>query len=131
MSESLHQFFCKRFCTEIASALKEGVIFRYSSGSLKVEGPPAICLSFLQNCITPITDGSLEITPEQWNLLMTAREGGTLFQTIYKPYIHNPNLHIDKKEDPFTVTIVGFKDSVTSAQESFLSKLERKISVDK
>jgi O-acetyl-ADP-ribose deacetylase (regulator of RNase III) len=62
---------------------------------------------------------------------MTAREGGTLFQTIYKPYIHNPNLHIDKKEDPFTVTIVGFKDSVTSAQESFLSKLERKISVDK
>ena len=123
MSSALYQFITKRFEKD---AERAGVRIQFSDGSLVLEGPEPALSAFYESCISPLKDGSMPITGDQWNLLVTAREDGTLFQNIVKPYQYNPNVLIDKKEDPFMLVIVGYKDAVESARESFLCKLGRK-----
>ena len=127
----LHHFFTGRFGNEIKAAEKKGIKFHFVNDSLFVEGVESDCQEFFRSCIEPLKDGSVQLTADQWNQLVTAKKDGTLFQNIAKPFQHNPNVHIDKREDPFTLVIVGFKDAVDSARESFMSKLDKKIMVDK
>ena len=123
MSSALYQFVTKRFEKD---AERAGIRIQFSDGSPVLEGPEPALSEFYESCITPLKDGSILITGDQWNMLVTAKEDGTLFQNIVKPYQHNPNVLIDKKEDPFTLVIVGYKDAVELARESFLCKLGRK-----
>ena len=129
MTEALYNFFTKRFKREIADAASKGVSACYKEGVITVEGPLKPRSEFLLDCVEPLADGSIPLSANQWNQLITAKDGVTLFQTISRPYQHNPNLQIDKKEDPFTLVIVGFKDAVSTARESFLCKLDRKMAV--
>ena len=101
----------------------------YKDGVITVEGPKKPCSEFLLGCVEPLADGSIPLSANQWNQLVTVKDGSSLFQTISRPYQHNPNLQIDKKEDPFTLVIVGFKDAVSTARESFLCKLDREMAV--
>ena len=126
MSSALYQFITKRFEKDKLTAEGAGVRIQFSDGSLILEGPKSALSEFYESCIRPLEDGSIPITGDQWNMLVTAKEDGTLFQNIVKPYQHNPNVLIDKKEDPFTLVIVGYKDTVRSARESFLCKLGKK-----
>ena len=126
MSSALYQFITKRFEKDKLAAERAGVKIQFSDDSLILEGPESALSEFYESCIRPLEDGSMPITGDQWNMLVTAKEDGTLFQNIVKPYQHNPNVLIDKKEDPFTLVIVGYKDAVESARVSFLCKLGRK-----
>ena len=76
---------------------------------------------------------SLSLTASRWNQLVTVKEETrqSLYQGLLRPYKGNPNIHIEKRESPFTLIIVSVKVAIESAVECFMEKLDKKIAVDR
>ena len=132
MSQDLYDFFQHRFCKEIATFEASGGILQYSEGFISVRGPEAEVNAFYKNSIKPVKDGSQPLTADQWGQLMAAKKGGTtLFQELSSPFLHNPNLKLERRENPFTLVIVGFQEAVDAATSHFFSKMDTKMVVNR
>ena len=132
MSQDLYDFFQHRFCKEIATFEASGGILQYSEGFISVQGPEAEVNAFYKNSIKPMKDGSQPLTADQWGQLMAAKKGGTtLFQELSSPFLHNPNLKLERRENPFTLVIVGFQEAVDAATSHFFSKMDAKMVVNR
>ena len=132
MSQDLYDFFQHRFSKDIANFEARGGTLPYSDGFMTVRGPEAEVNAFYKNCMKPVKDGSQPLTADQWGQLMAAKKGGTtLFQELSSPFLHNPNVKLDRRENPFTLVIVGFQEAVDAARSHFLSKMDTKMVVDR
>ena len=132
MSQDLYDFFQHRFRKEIATFEASGGILQYSEGFIIVRGPEAEVNAFYKNSIKPMKDGSQPLTADQWGQLMAAKKGGTtLFQELSSPFLHNPNLKLERRENPFTLVIVGFQEAVDAATSHFFSKMDAKMVVNR
>ena len=132
MSQDLYDFFQHRFRKEIATLEASGGILQYSEGFISVRGPEAEVNTFYKNSIKPVKDGSQPLTADQWGQLMAAKKGGTtLFQELSSPFLHNPNLKLERRENPFTLVIVGFQEAVDAATSHFFSKMDTKMVVNR
>ena len=132
MSQDLYDFFQHRFHKEIATLEASGGILQYSEGFISVRGPEAEVNAFYKNFIKPVKDGSQLLTPDQWGQLMAAKNGATtLFQELASPFLHNPNLKLERRENPFTLVIVGFQEAVDAATSHFFSKMNTKMVVNR
>ena len=130
MSQDLYDFFQHRFRKEIATFEASGGILQYSEGCISVRGPEAEVNAFYKSSIKPVKDGSQPLTADQWGQLMAAKKGGTtLFQELSSPFLHNPNLKLERREYPFTLVIVGFQEAVDAATSHFFSKMDNKMVV--
>ena len=132
MSQDLYDFFQHRFRKEITTFEATGGILQYSEGFISVQGPEAEVNAFYKNSIKPVKDGSQPLTADQWGQLMAAKKGGTtLFQELSSPFLHNPNLKLERRENPFTLVIVGFQEAVDAATSHFFSKMDAKMVVNR
>ena len=132
MSQDLYDFFQNRFHKDIDDFEANGGTLHYSEGFISVRGPEAEVNAFYKNSIKPVKDGSQPLTADQWGQLMAAKEGGTtLFQELSSPFLHNPNVKLERRENPFTLVIVGFQEAVDAARSHFFSKMDTKMVVDR
>ena len=132
MSQDLYDFFQQRFSKDIADLETGGGSLLYSEGFLTVRGPEMVVNMFYRNTMEPVKDGSQSLTADQWGQLMAAKKGGTtLFQELASPFLHNPNVKIDRRENPFMLVMVGFQEAVDAARSHFLSKMDTKLAVDR
>ena len=133
MSEWLYKFFMERFEREIREAMEKGLTLDFKDEILLVGGSDDLVDPFFDNYISQVSDVSLSLTASQWNQLVTVKEetGQSLYQDLLRPYKGNPNIHIEKRESPFTLIIVGVQVAVESARECFMEKLDKKIAVDR
>ena len=132
MSQDLYDFFQQRFSKDIADLEAGGGTLQYSEGFLTVRGPEMVVNMFYRNTMEPVKDGSQSLTADQWGQLMAAKKGGTtLFQELASPFLHNPNVKIDRRENPFMLVMVGFQEAVDAARSHFLSKMDTKLAVDR
>ena len=132
MSQDLYDFFQHRFRKEITTFEATGGILQYSEGFISVRGPEAEVNAFYKNSIKPVKDGSQPLTADQWGQLMAAKKGGTtLFQELSSPFLHNPNLKLERRENPFTLVIVGFQEAVDAATSHFFAKMDTKMVINR
>ena len=132
MSQDLYDFFQNRFRKGIDDFEANGGTLHYSEGFISVRGPEAEVNAFYKNSIKPVKDGSQPLTADQWGQLMAAKKGGTtLFQELSSPFLHNPNVKLERRENPFTLVIVGFQEAVDAARSHFFSKMDTKMVVDR
>ena len=133
MSEWLYKFFMERFEREIREAMEKGLTLDFKDEILLVGGSDDLVDPFFDNYVSQVSDVSLSLTASQWNQLVTVKEetGQSLYQDLLRPYKGSPNIHIEKRESPFTLIIVGVQVAVESARECFMEKLDKKIAVDR
>ena len=132
MSQDLYNFFQQRFSKDIADIEARGCTLVYSEECLTVRGPEMVVNEFYRSTMEPVKDGSQSLTADQWGQLMAAKKGGTtLFQELTSPFLHNPNVKIDRRENPFMLVMVGFQEAVDAARTHFLSKMDTKLAADK
>ena len=132
MSQDLYDFFRHRFRHDIATFEARGGALLYSEGFLTLRGPETEVSAFYQNTMMLVKDGSQCLTTTQWRQLTASKKRGPcLFQELASSFLHNPDVSIFRRENPFNLVIIGFQAEVDAARIHFLSKLDGKLAVDR